>query len=426
MAVALSNSQLPYAAPIAAPQAQPRVWAAGDTALGKLAFATLWIFVFVMPWEESVPLWGGFVISRWVALVAVSLLVLAVLATRRLRRPCALHTLMLAFVAWSAVTLFWTIDSLSTQTRVGTYSQLLLAVWMMWELATTEDRVRSLLQAYVMGATVLCVSTIINYSLGIQASDLAAEQGIVKSQDFRYTMYGINANDLALMVAISLPLTAYLLLHARSRLLKLYCWLYLGIALTTLFLVGSRGGLIAATAGLMLFPLLMSRMGRLPTIGFVLVCAIGIGCGVYFVPNDVWKRLLATGTEITQGTMTHRTSLWDAGFEAFRDHVWSGVGSGAYATAIYKAAGIALVAHNTFISVLVEMGIPGFLLFAALLAAIFYTAWSFRGADRRFWIVTLLTWSIGVAALTWEYRKPTWFLFGLLVAHAYARRDARS
>ena len=104
MAVALSNSQLPYAAPVAAPQAQPRVWAAGDTALGKLAFATLWIFVFVMPWEESVPLWGGFVISRWVALVAVSLLVLAVLATRRLRRPCALHVLMLAFVAWSAVT----------------------------------------------------------------------------------------------------------------------------------------------------------------------------------------------------------------------------------------------------------------------------------------------------------------------------------
>jgi len=32
----------------------------------------------------------------------------------------------------------------------------------------------------------------------------------------------------------------------------------------------------------------------------------------------------------------------------------------------------------------------------------------------------LLTGSRG--ALTWEYRKPTWLLFGLLAAHAYSRR----
>jgi hypothetical protein len=36
----------------------------------------------------------------------------------------------------------------------------------------------------------------------------------------------------------------------------------------------------------------------------------------------------------------------------------------------------------------------------------------------------LLTGSRG--ALTWEYRKPTWLLFGLLAAHAYSRRRACS
>jgi hypothetical protein len=34
-----------------------------------------------------------------------------------------------------------------------------------------------------------------------------------------------------------------------------------------------------------------------------------------------------------------------------------------------------------------------------------------------------LTWTIGVSALTWEYRKPTWLLFGLLAAHVYSRRE---
>jgi hypothetical protein len=35
----------------------------------------------------------------------------------------------------------------------------------------------------------------------------------------------------------------------------------------------------------------------------------------------------------------------------------------------------------------------------------------------------LLTWTVGVSALTWEYRKPTWFLFSLLTAHVYSRRQ---
>jgi len=34
----------------------------------------------------------------------------------------------------------------------------------------------------------------------------------------------------------------------------------------------------------------------------------------------------------------------------------------------------------------------------------------------------LATWCVGVSAGTWEYRKPTWLLFSLIAAHAYARR----
>jgi len=43
--------------------------------------------------------------------------------------------------------------------------------------------------------------------------------------------------------------------------------------------------------------------------------------------------------------------------------------------------------------------------------------------ERHFWITLLLTWSVGVSSLTWEYSKPTWFLFGVLAAHVYARRS---
>jgi len=129
--------------------------------------------------------------------------------------------------------------------------------------------------------------------------------------------------------------------------------------------------------------------------------------------------------------LTHRTLLWAAGLDAFRNHPFLGVGSGAYGLTILKVADFSYmtgsaanaVAHNTFLSILVELGVVGALLLFMLLASMVYSAIRMRYLERCLWISLLLTWTIGVSALTWEYRKPTWFLFSLLAAHVYARRE---
>jgi O-antigen ligase len=117
--------------------------------------------------------------------------------------------------------------------------------------------------------------------------------------------------------------------------------------------------------------------------------------------------------------MTHRTLLWEAGLESFRDRAFTGVGAGAYGTAVLRAVDMPYVAHNTFLSVLVELGVAGALLFIALLGSLFYSALRMPYLERCLWTVLLLTWAVGVLALTWDYYKPTWFLFGLLTAQAY-------
>lgn len=394
--------------------------------LDRAAFAGLCAFVFAMPWEDSVPLIGGLVLTRWIGLLACAVLTLRVAVTDRFRKPSILHAFMCALIAWIAASIFWTIDRQSTLMRIGTYIQLLAAVWMIWELAVTERRVLVLLQSYIVGTYVLAVGTIYNYAMGVQAADLYAEAGIIKWHDSRYTIAGVNENDLGLMLALSVPMSIYLLTRRKTVLTSVLCWLHLGVCLTAILLSGSRGALLSVVVGLGLFPLIMRYLPRWQRWALLLGCAAGLGCGIYLLPESTWTRFLSIDAAMSHGTLSHRTQLWYAGLEVFRNHSLIGVGAGAYGSAILKAVDIPLVAHNTFLSLLVELGVIGDLLLVSLVAALYYAAFRLPYVEKCFWIILLSTWTVGVSALTWEYTKPTWLLFGLLAAHLYASRAGRS
>ena len=83
--------------------------------------------------------------------------------------------------------------------------------------------------------------------------------------------------------------------------------------------------------------------------------------------------------------------------------------------ALGQKRGNRMVAHNSFLSVLTETGIIGFSLFSVLLGMLGFYVYRLPELERRFWTVTLATWTIGVSTLTWEHRKPTWLLFGLIL-----------
>jgi O-antigen ligase len=124
-----------------------------------------------------------------------------------------------------------------------------------------------------------------------------------------------------------------------------------------------------------------------------------------------FQRFSTIGAEIGGGDLNQRSGLWRDGLAAFVEHPLVGVGSNMYRS----VNSLGKLAHNSFISVLVELGLIGFVLFGIILTLAVIQALRQPRWDKYFWLTFLAVWVIGASSLSWEFRKPTWLLLSLMV-----------
>jgi O-antigen ligase len=391
-------------------------WTASD--LDKLAYAGLCAFVVALSSGGDGFAVGGLILANWIALVPLGLLMFRILLVKQVRPACPIHILMLAFTALVALSLTWTVDPDSTITRLQTYTQMLVFVGLIWELAPTKARVRGLMVSYVWGSAIASMTTVYNYMTGQSTAQLSGSQWDTD----RYSVEGVNADELALIIALGIPIALYLMIAQKKRMTSALCWAQIIIGFTAILLTGTRGALFALAVGVVMMSGPVLRRMSLAQKGVAaLACLALVLCTLYFIPQTLVDRYLSTGTELTEGTFTHRTVIWAAGLQVFRDHSFLGVGAGAYGSAVVKIIDIPYIAHNTFLSVLVELGVVGASLLALLLASLVYRAFRLPYLEKRIWLALLGTWVMGASSMTWENRKTSWLLFGLVAAQAYAR-----
>ena len=147
----------------------------------------------------------------------------------------------------------------------------------------------------------------------------------------------------------------------------------LALSLITLALTQSRGGILGVTVGL-----LALVVWKKPRIGLgilaagllILIVLVSLG-RVGFIANL-----------ISDGTLASRMEVWQRGLMMAQDFPFTGIGIGTYnqvAHALYPffiAAPDEVVphAHNQFLEVAVDLGIPGLTAYLGLLAAFGYCA----------------------------------------------------
>jgi O-antigen ligase len=372
-----------------------------------VAYGALWIFIFSVPWENVITIPGLGAISRLTGMVALGLAVLAAIVSGRFRRWQPFHIAALMFVIWSglAIVIF---DVPVVPKKFWTYVQLFLVLWMTWELATTRKRQFGLMMSYVLGAYISAFGTIMVFR------HHASER--------RFALEGFDANDLASILALAIPMAWYLSMTYRQPLVRWLCRGYIPIGIFAIGLTGSRGGMVATMMALMIVPFTMTHLtpGRLAAALAVLMLSGTVA--VTYVPKTVVNRLATTSSDVETGRLGGRFKIWVAGARAFSQRPLMGYGTSGFKGAVKPyLPTVPQVAHNSYLSVLVENGIIGFSLFAWMLISVFRAIMRMPPLDRRFSLILYGTLLVVMLPLTWEATKPLWFILASLVGLSQAR-----
>lgn len=178
-----------------------------------------------------------------------------------------------------------------------------------------------------------------------------------------------DANYFALSAVLCAPLAFYLMKESDVLWERAYCLGCLLLTLVAVTLSASRGGFLGLIAAFLFF---IKRSAQ-PLRNFILVAVLSAPI-IVFAPASPVQRLLHPTYSDTSAEDS-RLQLWRAGLRMIAQHPWAGIGLGnfKYTVTQYEATGESLekIAHNTYIGVAAEMGVPGLLAFVLIVFCAF-------------------------------------------------------
>lgn len=364
-------------------------------------YRLLFAFIFTIPWETAL-VWGLGTLSRTMGLAVAALWMFAVLQSRRFPRLGYFHVLAAAFFLWTASSVLWSLDVEVTVARSISTLQMIVLLIILWDLLRTADAVRAGLQAYVLGAYVV---------VGVLVATYLRDPEIL-----RYQALKGNANDTAVVLALGTPLAWYLAASSLRSFWDLVArilnYVYLPLALFGIALTATRFAMIMAVPGMLFGVATMGKVRMTWRVAILMAVGVMLVWSPTVVPERSLERLLTAGEEIGSGDLNKRTIFWREAVEVWQERPWTGVGAAAFASVSRSGRS----AHNSFFSILAELGSVGLVLYCLLWSAAVFMAWSQPVWESRFWLTMIVVLLLANSALTMANTKGSWLFFGLLAA----------
>ncbi|MFC4852725.1 O-antigen ligase family protein [Actinophytocola glycyrrhizae] len=343
------------------------------------------------------------------------------LRRRETPRPHPAHAVLGAFAVLVLASAAVHADGPFTVEYTARWLPFVAVAVVLIDVAATEVPVRTLLVAAVAGAT---------------AAGAGALHSLAVAGAARATGPLSDPNDLAFVLVTALPLLVAVLPAEPAPRHVLAVTVAAAVLVAGAAATFSRGGALALAAAVgwlvlrrALSPKVLARAAA--------TAAVTAGAALLLAGPHL-ARSLREKSFIAGSNVDTRELRWQAAARMLAENPVLGVGPGGfraeYAAASHNAeiAEQTPVAHNMFLEVAAELGLPAFCLFLALIAiAVVASERVLRSAaDHRPMVAvqaSLIAVAIGAVFLSEQYYLPLWLLIAVAVAAALrARGEGRS
>lgn len=330
--------------------------------------------------------------------------------------PSNLVFCVIALATWSALSATWAESSGIAITSTLSYVLNMLLFPILMVAVRRREHLYWVLGAFLAGAVISTIYGFVSPPADAVGGRLAGGIG--------------DANEQAAVLVAAIPMAIALGSAMRRPGLRYAAWVGGLFCLVGMFTTLSRGGLIALGC-VMVAAVAFGGRWRSRAALLLIVTALGT-VSYYFAVAP-----LAARQRVTMSNTSGRSDIWRVGLRMVQAHPLTGVGSGNFQeAAIHYVQGVGTltnaylivdvphVAHNVYLQLLADLGIPGLLAFVGVAGcAILAAARAARRFERQGDVAMELTARCQVLALvafmsadfflSGEFSKQLWLTFAL-------------
>ena len=321
-----------------------------------------------------------------------------------------LHVFLLSYFFWTSLSYIWTTTPGDTAWRLfllNFYFMIMLIVY--WYSINSKAKLD---QAYLaIFLAILFLARIVNYNYNMGFQEGGGESG-------RYTAYDIGANEMAITLGLGMTFALYLSSVFKKNWVRLLILATIPLFINASFLTGSRMGFVILLIGMIFGIYQISRMQKFEKIVVALAFVFSIKSVISNIPKELTQRVFSTWHNASTGNFNEREVIWQIGFDGFKEQPFFGRGMDSF-TRMSNNAHMDLEAHNTYISILVEYGIIGFLIYGLVISGLLLFILRLKGVDRLFPLILMI--QLLFAQLTTNLQDNTilWSFYALIVSHCW-------
>lgn len=233
----------------------------------------------------------------------------------------------------------------------------------------TKEQLYGLLRLFVISGALVALYGVMQYIFGWTTANSWIDEEMFEEETMRVYSTLANPNVLGEYLLLVLPVSIVMFLKDKAK--SLSKWVYLavtGVLFLCLILTQSRGCWLGFMVSAVLFVTFYE--GRWWALVPLALCALP-----FVLPETIIERFMSIG-DMGDSSTSYRVFIWMGAMGIVRNYFMGGIGMGeaafseVYPLFSYNAI-IAPHAHNTYLQLLVEGGIPTLLVFVSVIAVFF-------------------------------------------------------